>query len=262
MYAARVPGAVHAAVILVGDELLSGHTRDANAYYLAQRLHQLGHRLRRVVVVPDELPAIRDAVDAVLPVAELVFVSGGLGPTHDDRTTEALAVRFNRTVVAHEPSWQALLARYGRLPGLTEAARESARKMVAVPEGAEVLENPVGAAPGYVLREGGSAIVVLPGVPAELQAIFDQRVVGPILPRREPQGLVEVDLEMAEAAFARALEDVADRFPDLEIGSYPHFGERRVTLRFRGEAPRAREALEAFLEAVPEARDRLLRAPP
>lgn len=255
------PKKVQAAVILVGDELLAGHTRDANAHFLAQRLHQLGHRLRRVIVVPDEAHAIAAEIDHALPLADVVFVSGGLGPTHDDRTTEAIAARFGRRLVVHEPSWQRMLDRYAKRASVPPSAYEAARKMVMVPEGAEVLENPVGAAPGYVLREGMAALVVMPGVPAELVGIFEHGVVGRIVPTGAKVGLVEAEVEMAEATFAAALGAVAERFGDVEIGSYPHHGERRVTLRFKGDEARAEEALRAFLRDCPEARERLLGAP-
>ena len=261
MYHAPSCARVRCAVVLIGDELLAGHTRDANAHYIAQRLTALGHRLRRIGTVPDELHVIQAELDLAAQHAELVFVSGGLGPTHDDRTTEAVAARFGRKLVIDEPSWRKLLARYGHRKDVTEAAKESAKKMVTVPEGVEVLDNPAGAACGYVLREGGVAYVVMPGVPAELQAIFEQGVVGKLLPHGDKVGLVEVDVEMAEAAFAQQLSDIADKFADVEIGSYPHFGERRVTLRFKGDAARAREALDAFFEAMPDARMRVVRGP-
>ena len=249
------------AIVLVGDELLAGHTRDANAHYMAQRLSVLGHRLRRISVVPDEAHMIQSALDINAQLADLVLVSGGLGPTHDDRTTEALADKFGRKLVVDEGAWQKLVARYGNRKDVTEDAREMARKMVTVPEGVEVLDNPVGAACGYVLRESGVAFVVMPGVPAELQSIFEKHVVGNILPPGEKVALVEVDVEMAEAAFAKQLGDVADRYADVEIGSYPHFGERRVTLRFKGNDKRAREALDAFFVAMPEAKARVVRGP-
>ena len=249
------------AIVLVGDELLAGHTRDANAHFMAQRLFTLGHRLRRIAVAPDENHAIAAELDAAAKIAEIVLVSGGLGPTHDDRTTEAIASHFGRKVVVDEASWKKLVARYGGRKDVTELARESARKMVAVPEGVEVLENPAGAACGYVLREGGVAYVVMPGVPAELQAIFEAHLVNKILPPAPKIGLVEVDIDMAEAAFAKDLGLVADRYADVEIGSYPHFGERRVTLRFKGDDKRARDALEAFFEAMPDARGRIVRGP-
>lgn len=245
---------MRAAVILIGDELLAGHTRDANGHYLAKRLHDLGHRLRRITVVPDERNAIIAEVDAALGVADLVFVSGGLGPTHDDRTTEALAERFGRRLIVDEPAWETLRQRYDKRGRAPPEMVEAARKMVLVPEGSEVLENPVGAACGYVLREGDRAVVVLPGVPAELEAIFEGGIAGKVAPRLAPSTTLQVDIEMAEAAFALALTEVARRFADVEIGSYPHFGERRVTLRFRGEPARAQAAMDAFFAAVPGAK--------
>lgn len=249
---------MNVAVILVGDELLAGHTRDANAHYLAQRIHALGHRLRRISVVPDEPPAIAAEVEATMPLAGVVFVCGGLGPTHDDRTTESLAKRFHRNLVVDEASWEKLRERYATRGPLPQTTVDSARKMVTVPEGVEILDNPVGAACGYVLREEACAIVVLPGVPAEMQAIFEQRVVGKIVPTGVKPAMMEADFEMPEAAFAHALGEIAERFADVEIGSYPHFGEKRVTLRFRGEADRPAAALEAFLTLFPEARERRL----
>jgi nicotinamide-nucleotide amidase len=252
---------VRCAVILVGDELLAGHTRDANAHFLAQRLHALGHRLRRIVVVPDEAHALAAEIDHTMPQADVVFISGGLGPTHDDRTTEALAHHFGRRLVLHEPSWHKLLERYDRRGNIPEHTKLAARKMVTIPEGAEALENPVGAATGYVLREGGCALAVLPGVPAELMAIFEQGIVGRLVPQAAHVGLVEAEVEMAEASFAAALGAVAERFGDVEIGSYPHFGERRVTLRFKGDEARAEEALRTFLRECPDAKARLLGAP-
>ena len=246
---------MRAAVLLVGDELLAGHTRDANGHYLAKRMTELGHRVRRISVIPDERHAIVAELDAALPLADVVFMSGGLGPTHDDRTTEALAERFARRLVVDEPAWASLKARFDKRGTAAPATVEAAKKMVSVPEGAEVLENPVGAAPGYVLREGDRMVVVLPGVPAELQAIFEKGIAGKLVPRSTTGGTaIEVDVEMPEAQFALALTDVAQRYADVEIGSYPHFGERRVTLRFRGELARAQAAMAAFFDKVPEAR--------
>lgn len=245
---------MQAAVILIGDELLAGHTRDANGNFLAQRLTALGHRLRRVVIIPDERHAIIHEIEATLPLVDIVFLAGGLGPTHDDRTTECVAERFGRTIVLDDASWNKLVARYNKRGVLSQTTIDSAKKMVSVPAGAEVLDNPVGAACGYVLHEGGHSLVVLPGVPAELQAIFEQRIVGRHLPAGAQVALLEVDIEMAEAAFAASLTIVAHKFADIEIGSYPHFGERRVTLRFRGDATRAKMAMDAFFEAEPEAK--------
>lgn len=252
---------MRAAVILIGDELLAGHTRDANAHYIAQRLTTLGHRLRRVVIVPDEIHAIQAELDVTVDAADLVFISGGLGPTHDDRTTEALAARFGRRLVVDETSWKKILDRYAKRVDITEETRQAARKMVTVPEGVEVLDNPKGTAPGYILRAGEASIVVMPGVPAEFQAIFEESIVGKLLPPAQQPTSLEVDIEMAEAAFATALAEIAERFGDIEIGSYPHYGERRVTLRFKGEGQRPHDAMEAFFVRCPGARAQILPRP-
>jgi nicotinamide-nucleotide amidase len=247
---------VQIAVVLVGDELLAGHTRDANGHFLAQRMTALGHRVRRIAIVPDEPKSMVDEVDFCLRLADLVLVSGGLGPTHDDRTTEVLAERFHRRLVVDEPSWQRLVDRYGKRfkDGIPPATAEAARKMVTVPEGAEVLENPAGAAPGYLLHEGDRLVAVLPGVPAELQAIFESSIVGRLVPQATPPTLTELQVLMPEASFAHSLGAVADEFPDVEIGSYPHYGEKHVTLRFRGEPARVQAAVASFYARVPEAR--------
>ncbi len=247
---------MHTAVVLVGDELLSGHTRDANGHYLAQRLTALGHRVRRIVVVPDEPQAIVEGVDRALAIADFVFVSGGLGPTHDDRTTETLAERFGRRLVLDPEAWATMVRRYGGRfkDGIPPHIESAARLMVTIPEGAEVLRNPVGAAPGYVLREGSRSVAVFPGVPAELQAMFEQGVVGHHIPINKPPTLIELEVYLAEAVFAHALSDIADEFPDLEIGSYPHHGEPHVTLRFRGDEERVRAAIAAFHARVPESK--------
>lgn len=247
---------MHVVVVLVGDELLAGHTRDANGHFLAGRLTALGHHVRRIVIVPDEPDAMVGAIDDGLQIADVVFVCGGLGPTHDDLTTEVVAERFQRRLIVDEAAWSLIVGRYGgRYPnGVPEATERSARKMVAVPEGAEILDNPVGIAPGYLVREGGRTIIVLPGVPAELQAIFETTIVGHVIPSGEARGLLEVPVFLPEADFAAALGAIAERYPDVGIGSYPHFGEKHVTLRFRGDPDRAQEALEAFYERVPQAR--------
>lgn len=247
---------MHAVIVLIGDELLAGHTRDANGHYLAGRLAGMGHRVRRIITVPDEWHAITEAVEMGFAKADFVLVSGGLGPTHDDRTTEALSRRFNRRVVVDEASWKKLVERYGkRYPdGVPTATEGAARRMVSVPEGSEVLDNPLGAAPGYILREGHRWLAVMPGVPAELQAIFEQRLVGHFIPTGASTTLLEIEVHLPEAEFADALGAIADRYPDVDIGSYPHFGEPHVTLRFRGEHERAQKAVDAFYERVPEAK--------
>jgi len=258
LYGISVAGPVRVSILLVGDELLAGHTRDANAYYATRRVAELGHRVRRITTLPDDPRAIHEELDRALRRSEVVIVSGGLGPTHDDRTTEALADHFGRRLVLDNDAWHALVDRYAkRLGNITPDALESAKKMVTVPEGAEVLPNPLGAACGYVLQQAEWRVAVFPGVPREFEALFELFVLRG-LPARPPATLIEVSIAMPEAAFARALAQIADRFADVDIGSYPRFGEVTVRLRFRGEAERAQAALDAFLDSAEGARDKLV----
>lgn len=232
-------------LLIVGDEILSGRTRDANGGWLAARLDALGYRVARIVVAPDEDAALAREVLEMLVRVRTVVVSGGLGPTHDDRTTLVLARLFGRDLVIDEAGWRRLEERYAKRFGgekPPEEMVESARKMVRVPAGARPLPNPVGAATAYVLPVADAQIIVLPGVPAELQAIWAQEVEGKVLPARPPDTVVELEVAMAEAAFAGLLERVARAHPDVAVGSYPHWGELRVTLRFRGPPGRAEAA--------------------
>ncbi len=238
-------------IVLIGDELLAGRTRDANGHWLAGRLDSLGYRVRRIVVVPDEDAAIRAELRDALRRAPIVIACGGLGPTHDDRTTAAVAAEFGRVLVVDEPGWSRLLSRYakrfGRVEDAPADAVAAARKMVTVPDGARALANPVGAAPGYVVEADEGRLLVFPGVPPELVAMFDREVAGVVLPAFAADAVFEVDVGLAEASFARALEEVQSDFPDVAIGSYPRSDELRVTLRFRGAEARAAAAREAVV---------------
>lgn len=237
-------------ILVIGDEILSGRTRDANGNFLAERLDALGWRVRRIVVVPDEDAEIRRHVREALADASVALCCGGLGSTHDDRTTAAVAAELSRKLVLDEAGWAKLVARYekryGPIAGIDPEIVAAARKMVLVPEGARLLANPVGAATGYALDASPGTVVVAPGVPAELQTMFNAEIAGKVLPERARDAVLELDVLMPEARFAAALERVALAHPGVAVGSYPHWGELRVTLRFRGPLDAAAAAREAF----------------
>ncbi len=244
----------HVAIILVGDEVLSGHTRDANGNALAQRLEGLGYRPRRIVVVPDETAAIHEELARAFTVdpAAIVVMSGGLGPTHDDVTSEVIAAWFRTPLVMDEIGWARVVARYEHrlkrpITELPAEMVENARRMVLIPEGAIPLENPVGAATPYAMRRGEGVIIVLPGVPAECAGAFDEAVAHKLLPARSKDTVREVEVYLAESAFAPALGRIALAHPRVAIGSYPHDGESRVTVRFRGSDADTLLARDAFL---------------
>ncbi|HLE97922.1 MAG TPA: molybdopterin-binding protein, partial [Candidatus Thermoplasmatota archaeon] len=226
-----------AVVLLLGNELLTGHTRDANGQHIASRLQALGHRVVRILVLPDDEDVVVHELTRAFALAPLVVSSGGLGPTHDDRTTGAVA-RFVRVpLVVDAAALRELLARYraeaaeGRRP--SPEATDASRKMVTVPAGAVVLPNSAGHAVGYVLDVGDEGrLVVLPGVPRELTAVWEEAE--KVLPRGDIDAVVELDVMLPESLFAAPLEEVARTHAGLEVGSYPRAGEARVTVRFRG----------------------------
>jgi molybdenum cofactor synthesis domain-containing protein len=214
-------------VVVVGDEILSGHVQDANASFIATRVAHHGHRLRRVVIISDDPKEIAaELTREIAGPAKLVFVCGGLGPTHDDRTMEGIAGALG-TPLAQAPLLAArieeIVASVGRA-GFSDAALgvEGLRKMALAPAGAEVLPTSIGVIPAVTVEHAGTRIVILPGPPRELQAVFTETV--------EPRFLAgtgvtlwreEVTHRFPESTFASVLTDLQTRFPSTSIGSYP-----------------------------------------
>ena len=164
-------------IIAVGNELLLGDVLDTNTHWLCQQVSELGGTVRRAVMVPDRTEVIGDALSTALGrEPRLIILTGGLGPTSDDLTLAALATQLQRPLEVHEQALKMVQAAYDTLAdrGLVHDARmtEERRKMAVLPRGAEPLHNQVGAAPGVLLQTGGTWIVCLPGVPAEMKSIF------------------------------------------------------------------------------------------
>ena len=219
------PKIVTACVLIIGNEILSGRTPDANLAFLAQRLTAIGIRLREARVIPDDIGAIVSTVNKVRPAFDYVFTTGGIGPTHDDITAQCIAEAFGVALIVHPEAKRLLETHYP--PGQLNEAR---LRMAMVPEGAVLLPNPISRAPGFQMGN----VFVLPGVPSIMQAIFEQlkhRLVGGtrMLSR-------SVSCHLAEGTLAKDLGELQVRYPDLEIGSYPYFrrGNFGVTLVLRG----------------------------
>lgn len=176
-------GSVRAAIVAVGDELLLGHTVDTNAAWLGRELGALGVEVVRRYTVGDVGSEIRWAVRDAMGAADLVLVSGGLGPTPDDITRDAVAELLDRPLRMDPDVLESIRTRFleAGLPELPEPNRRVAQ----VPEGALKLANPVGTAPGLVLASGGALVVLLPGVPRELRSIVEGSL-GPLLSRHFP----------------------------------------------------------------------------
>lgn len=214
-----------AAILVIGNEILSGRTRDANVAFLGGELAALGITLAEVRMVRDETAAIIAAVNQLRQGFTYVFTSGGIGPTHDDITTEAVARAFGVAVERNPEAVRLLQGRY------TASDLNTARlKMADIPRGASLIDNPVSQAPGFRLDN----VFVLAGVPRVLQAMFDTVKGG--LNGGPPQLSHSITLAAREGDLADGLSAIQDRHPETEIGSYPSFTEGRslVTVVARG----------------------------
>jgi nicotinamide-nucleotide amidase len=171
-------------ILTVGDEIVGGHVADTNSTYLTRQLGEIGFGVRRTVTVGDDGRHIADALASLLADCDLVFITGGLGPTDDDITKEAVASAAGLSLRVDDGLLRRLEARYAGDP---RARPEIIRRLATVPEGARLLENPVGAAAGMVLVCEAKRIYVLPGVPAEMEAIFETCIVADLesLPMRD-----------------------------------------------------------------------------
>jgi molybdenum cofactor synthesis domain-containing protein len=245
-----------AACLVIGDELLSGRTRDSNMHHLAGWLTQRGIALKEARVVADEEPAIVEALNALRVRYDYVFTSGGIGPTHDDITADAVAAAFGVPCVEN-PQSLALIEQWYRKRG--EDVTPARRRMARMPKGAEIILNPVTGAPG--IRIGN--VFVMAGVPsifkAMLDAVADRIEGGAVVHARAATAL-----KLPESKIADALREIAAALKGVAIGSYPIDGDTKgVTVIARSEsetaAQAAIDAVAAAMRALgvePEMRDR------
>lgn len=201
-----------AAMLVIGDEILSGRTRDANMHYLAGELTARGIDLREVRVVSDDRNAIIAAVQALSANFAHVFTSGGIGPTHDDITADCIAAAFNTPIDIRADARALLQAHYDRSGMDLNAAR---LRMARIPDGATLIDNPVSTAPGFSLRN----VHVMAGVPSVFKAMVAS--VLPTLIGGAPLLSRTLRVVRGEGDIAGPLGAFAENFPDLSVGSYP-----------------------------------------
>ncbi|HLU92436.1 MAG TPA: molybdopterin-binding protein [Pedomonas sp.] len=209
-----------AALVIIGDEILSGRTQDANLAYLAKWLNVQGIRLSHARVVPDVEADIIDAVNTCRQRYDYVFTTGGIGPTHDDITIDAIARAFGVPVVIHPEAEEMLRAYYGG--GLTDARLRMAR----VPEGAELIPNELSAAPG--IRIGNVYILAgVPGVTHAMLRALEGKLKGglPVLSRT-------VGAKVGESTVADLLRNTEAAYPGVQVGSYPFWREGEPNANF------------------------------
>ena len=217
---------VTAALVIIGNEILSGRTKDANLAYLGDQLNNLGIRMMECRVVADIPDSIVRAVNDTRATYDYVFTTGGIGPTHDDITSECIAQAFGLPF-GHNPEAVAILDEYYRPEDRTEARY----RMAKTPEGAILIENPVSKAPGFQIEN----VFVLPGVPRIMQAMFggmQHRLTGgqPMVSRTITSGV-------PEGKAGGGLGEIQAAYPDTEIGSYPFFrdGKPGTNMVVRGQ---------------------------
>ncbi len=207
-----------AAILVIGDEILSGRTREANAYHLAGELTRVGIDLSEIRVVPDVHDVIVEALDALRERYTYVFTSGGIGPTHDDITADAVAAAFGVGIDVREDAralLEAALAERGATPTADQL------RMARIPDGATLIANGISGAPGFVIGN----VHVLAGVPSIFVAMLD--VVLPTLATGVPIRSREVRFEVGEGRIATQLRHLVEEMPRLSFGSYP-FREEEV----------------------------------
>ncbi|MEO0669372.1 MAG: molybdopterin-binding protein [Pseudomonadota bacterium] len=201
-----------AAMLVIGDEILSGRTRDANMHHLAGQLTQAGIDLKEVRVVSDDRVAIVSAVQVLAEMYDSVFTSGGIGPTHDDITADCIADAFGASIDVRQDARDILAEHYEKAGTELNEAR---LRMARIPDGAALIENPVSAAPGFTLGN----VHVMAGVPSVFQAMVAS--VLPTLTGGQPLVSRTFRIDRGEGDIAGPLGQLAEAHPELNIGCYP-----------------------------------------
>jgi molybdenum cofactor synthesis domain-containing protein len=232
-----------AAMIVIGDEILSGRTRDSNMHHLAGELTRIGIDLREVRVVADDAAAIVAAVDAVRATFDHVFTSGGIGPTHDDITADCIAAAFGVGISVRDDARVILQAHYDRVGTVLNEAR---LRMARIPDGARLIDNPVSSAPGFSIGN----VHVMAGVPAVFQAMVASVLPG--LTGGAPLVSQSYRINRGEGDIAGPLGALAADYPDLMMGSYPfqRDGLYGANIVIRGQDAARVDAAMARLQAL------------
>ncbi|MBB4196561.1 competence/damage-inducible protein A [Rhodoblastus sphagnicola] len=235
---------VTASVLVIGDEILSGRTRDTNSGYIANYLTQIGVTLREIRVVADDEDEIVAAINALREKYDYLFTTGGIGPTHDDITADAVAKAFGVEISEDPRAIKLLLERIK--PQDLNAAR---RRMARIPAGAELVDNPISKAPGFWIGN----VIVMAGVPAIMQAMLDG--VAPRLSRGAPMISTMLDTHgLPEGAYGEALGALAKKHASVAIGSYPRLQDGRFLnqIVLRCKDPAALAAAESEVATLLE----------
>ncbi len=235
---------VTAGLLVIGDEILSGRTKDKNIGFIAEYLTAIGIDLKEVRVVPDEEPEIVAALNALRARYTYVFTTGGIGPTHDDITADAVAKAFGVSIDYHPRAVEILRARLVETGGVMNEAR---MRMTRIPAGGELVLNRISAAPGF--RVGN--VIVMAGIPSVMQAMLEY--VTPRLSTGAKMMSDSVRADCREGDIGTELGAIAKAHPDVIIGSYPFMDEKRdanAHVVMRSRDPERLAAVKAAVEAM------------
>ncbi|MES0870345.1 competence/damage-inducible protein A [Pseudovibrio sp. SCP19] len=236
---------ITAGYVVIGDEILSGRTKDKNIGFLASYLTDIGIDLSEVRVVPDVEEKIVEAVNALRAEYTYVFTSGGIGPTHDDITADAIAKAFGVSIDLDPRAYKLLEDHYG-----AENFTPARQRMARIPDGADLIENKVSIAPGFRIEN----VHVMAGVPAIMQAMVD--AIAPTLKTSQKMLSVTIEAALPESRIAQDLGEIQKNYPETSIGSYPQSKDgvfsTQVVVRSRSNdvLEQASEAVRAAVEAA------------
>ncbi len=217
-------------ILVIGNEILIGKTQDTNSNWMAKRVTKYGHRLKRITAIEDSIEVISNTLQTILKrKPDMIITSGGIGPTFDDMTLAGIAKGLNRELELNEHAYNSIKKAYEhayergilKLEGMTKE-RE---KMAHLPQGSTPLPNIRGTAPGVKVKEGETAIFVLPGVPAEMKAIF-LNIVKPILKEKRGKFVEKgfIFTGIGESQIAPYVTKVEEKYPQLWIKTHPRIG--------------------------------------
>jgi len=214
-----------AGLIIIGNEVLSGRTQDTNTKTIALKLGEIGVQVREVRVIPDLIETIIDTVKHFSDTYDYVFTTGGIGPTHDDKTAEAVAGAFNTELFQHPDALCVLIDHYGG----AEHLNDGRVKMTYVPRGATLIDNPVSSAPGFKIKN----VHIMAGVPKIMEGMLDNII--PTLLGGDIVKSRQITVHKTESSIAKILQGIEEKYK-IDVGSYPKFhdGSPEVTVILRG----------------------------
>jgi molybdenum cofactor synthesis domain-containing protein len=234
-----------ACVLVIGNEVLSGRTQDANIQFLARRLGEIGIPVREVRIIPDVAQTIIATVNEVRARFDHVFTTGGIGPTHDDITSECIAAAFGVPWERHPEAWDRMAGHYANTRGGIAEFNPARQRMATVPRGAALIDNDISIAPGFTVGN----VHVMAGVPRIMRAMFENlapRLVGgpPIL------SVAAYAPGLPEGKIAEGLSAIQSRFGGVELGSYPYYRADGNGVAIVAKGPDAHAAAAAIAEVT------------